>query len=155
MMGPEKGIKEPMSTYLMMTRRFAPLFWTQFFAAFSDNFLKQALIFLILFKVGGPTANVLVMLAPVIFIAPYFVLSAFGGEMADRYDKALIAQRVKFAEIGVSALAVLGFWLHTVGYDTASVSVLFLSLFGFGVCGALFGPIKYGILPDHLDRSEL
>ena len=55
----------------------------------------------------------------------------------------------------MSAIAVLGFWLHTVGYDTASVSVLYLSLFGFGVCGALFGPIKYGILPDHLDRSEL
>src|SRR6266436_9060533 len=144
-----------MSSSLLLTRRFAPLFWTQFFAAFSDNFLKQALIFLILFKIGGSTANVLVNLAPAIFIFPYFVLSAFGGEMADRYDKALVAQRVKFAEIGVSALAVLGFWLHTVGYDIASVTILFLALFGFGVCGALFGPIKYGILPDHLDRSEL
>src|SRR5712671_5538438 len=153
--GPPSGERILMSTSLLTTRRFAPLFWTQFFAAFSDNFLKQALIFLILFKIGGSTANVLVNLAPAIFIFPYFVLSAFGGEMADRYDKALVAQRVKFAEIGVSAIAVLGFWLHTVGYDTASVSVLFLSLFGFGVCGALFGPIKYGILPDHLDRSEL
>src|SRR3954465_2583929 len=104
MMGPEKGIKEPMSTSLLMTRRFAPLFWTQFFAAFSDNFLKQALIFLILFKMQeawGSFANVLVMLAPVIFISPYFLLSAFGGEMADRYDKALVAQRIKFVEIGV------------------------------------------------------
>ncbi len=144
-----------MSSSLLLTRRFAPLFWTQFFAAFSDNFLKQALIFLILFKIGGAVANVLVMLAPVVFIAPYFVLSAFGGEMADRYDKALVAQRIKLAEIGVSVLAVLGFWLHTVGYDTVAVSLLYLALLGFGVCGALFGPIKYGILPDHLARSEL
>src|SRR5215470_14332806 len=59
-----------MSSSLLLTRRFAPLFWTQFFAAFSDNFLKQALIFLILFKIQeawGSFANVLVMLAPVIF----------------------------------------------------------------------------------------
>jgi acyl-[acyl-carrier-protein]-phospholipid O-acyltransferase/long-chain-fatty-acid--[acyl-carrier-protein] ligase len=144
-----------MSSSLLLTRRFAPLFWTQFFAAFSDNFLKQALIFLILFKIGGTKAGVLVTLAPAVFIAPYFFLSAFGGEMADRYDKALVAQRIKLVEIAVSAVAVFGFWLHTVGFDTASVSILFLALFGFGICGALFGPIKYGILPDHLDRSEL
>jgi acyl-[acyl-carrier-protein]-phospholipid O-acyltransferase / long-chain-fatty-acid--[acyl-carrier-protein] ligase len=144
-----------MSSSLLTTRRFAPLFWTQFFAAFSDNFLKQALIFLILFKIAGNIAHVLVTLAPAVFIFPYFFLSAFGGEMADRYDKALVAQRIKFAEIGVSALAVLGFWLHTIGHDTIAVSLLFFSLFSFGVCGALFGPIKYGILPDHLARSEL
>jgi acyl-[acyl-carrier-protein]-phospholipid O-acyltransferase / long-chain-fatty-acid--[acyl-carrier-protein] ligase len=144
-----------MSSSLLTTRRFAPLFWTQFFAAFSDNFLKQALIFLILFKIAGPTAHALATLAPAVFIFPYFFLSGFGGEMADRYDKALVAQRVKFAEIGVSALAVLGFWLHTIGHDTIAVGTLFFALFGFGVCGALFGPIKYGILPDHLARSEL
>src|ERR1700751_4982709 len=106
-----------MTTSLLITRRFAPLFWTQFFAAFSDNFLKQALIFLILFKIASSTASVLVTLAPAVFIFPYFFLSAFGGEMADRYDKALVAQRIKLTEIGVSAVAVFGFWLHTVGYD--------------------------------------
>ena len=55
----------------------------------------------------------------------------------------------------MSLIAVFGFWLHTVGFDTASVTILFLALFGFGVIAALFGPIKYGILPDHLERSEL
>ena len=38
---------------LLTTRRFAPLFWCQFFSAFNDNFLKNALVFLILFKIGG------------------------------------------------------------------------------------------------------
>ena len=51
------------------------------------------------------------------FIAPFFFLSALGGEIADRYDKARVAQRLKFVEIGVAFLAVFGFWLHTVGYD--------------------------------------
>jgi acyl-[acyl-carrier-protein]-phospholipid O-acyltransferase/long-chain-fatty-acid--[acyl-carrier-protein] ligase len=131
-----------------MTRRFAPLFWCQFFSAFSDNFLKTSLVFLILFHVGGPNAEALVSLCAAVFILPFFILSALGGELADRYDKARVAQRLKFAEIGIAIIAVLGFALH-------SVALLFVVLFLFGVIAALFGPIKYGILPDHLARSEL
>ncbi|MEA2939431.1 MAG: acyl-[acyl-carrier-protein]-phospholipid O-acyltransferase [Alphaproteobacteria bacterium] len=137
-----------MSSSLLLTRRFAPLFWCQFFSAFSDNFLKNALVFLILFKIGGSSAESLITLAAAVFIAPYFFLSALGGEIADRYDKALIAQRLKLGEIGVSLIAVTGFALH-------SVPILFVALFLFGVVASLFGPIKYGILPDHLQRSEL
>ncbi len=137
-----------MSSSLLLTRRFAPLFWCQFFSAFSDNFLKNALVFLLLFKLGGPEAEALITLAAAVFIAPYFFLSALGGEMADRFDKSLVAQRLKFCEIGVAFIAVGGFWLH-------SVPILFFALFLFGVIASLFGPIKYGILPDHLQRSEL
>jgi acyl-[acyl-carrier-protein]-phospholipid O-acyltransferase/long-chain-fatty-acid--[acyl-carrier-protein] ligase len=137
-----------MSNSLMMSRRFAPLFWCQFFSAFSDNFLKNALVFLILFKIGGSAAESLITLAAAVFIAPYFFLSAFGGEMADRYDKAVVAQRLKLCEIAIALIAVLGFVQH-------SVPILFVALFGFGVIGSLFGPIKYGILPDLLPRSEL
>jgi acyl-[acyl-carrier-protein]-phospholipid O-acyltransferase / long-chain-fatty-acid--[acyl-carrier-protein] ligase len=137
-----------MASSLLLTRRFAPLFWCQFFSAFSDNFLKNALVFLLVYQIGGSTAASLTQLAAAIFIAPYFFLSALGGEFADRYDKAKIAQRLKFAEIGIAVVAVLGFALH-------SVLVLFIALFLFGVIGSLFGPIKYGILPDHLARAEL
>ncbi|HEY6859809.1 MAG TPA: acyl-[ACP]--phospholipid O-acyltransferase [Pseudolabrys sp.] len=133
---------------LLLSRRFAPLFWCQFFSAFSDNFLKTALVFLILFKIGGAAGESLITLAAAVFIAPYFFLSGLGGEMADRYDKAIVAQRLKLMEIGVAMIAVAGFAVH-------SVPTLFAALFGFGVIGSLFGPIKYGILPDLLQRSEL
>ena len=133
---------------LLLSRRFAPLFWCQFFAAFNDNFLKTALVFLILFRAGGADTEALITLASAIFIAPYFFLSALGGELADRYDKARVAQWLKFAEIFVAALAVLGYWRQ-------SLEILFVTLAGFGVIAALFGPIKYGILPDHLARAEL
>ncbi len=135
-------------TSLMLSRRFAPLFWCQFFSAFSDNFLKTALVFLILFQIGGPNADALITAAGGIFIAPFFFLSALGGQIADRFDKALVARRLKFAEIGIAFVAVAGFALQ-------SVPVLFVALFLFGVIGALFGPMKYGILPDHLARAEL
>src|ERR1700724_3667991 len=136
-----------MSSSLLLTRRFAPLFWTQFFSAFSDNFLKNSLVFLLLFNLGRD-AEALITLSGAVFISPYFFLSALGGEFADRHDKAWVAQRLKLAEIGISVIAVAGFALH-------SVIILFLALLLFGVIGALFGPIKYGILPDHLARSEL
>ncbi len=139
-----------MSSSLLTTRRFAPLFWTQFFSAFSDNFLKNSLVFLIVFhpEISGSRGDALVTLAAAVFIAPYFFLSALGGQLADRYDKAVVAQRLKACEIAIALIAVLGFSMH-------SVPVLFFALFLFGVIASLFGPIKYGILPDHLQRSEL
>jgi len=133
---------------LLLSRRFAPLFCCQFFAAFNDNFLKTALVFLILFHRGGENSAALITLAGAIFIAPYFILSALGGELADRYDKARVAQRLKFVEIFVAAFAVLG-------YARQSVPLLFVALASFGILAALFGPIKYGILPDHLKREQL
>ena len=132
---------------LLLSRRFAPLFACQFFAAFNDNFLKTALVFLILFG-GHPDAAALITLASAVFIAPFFFLSALGGELADRYDKARVAQWLKFAEIFVAAVAVIG-------YARASLPILFTALAGFGVLAALFGPLKYGILPDHLAREKL
>ena len=137
-----------MSTSLMTTRRFAPLFWCQFFSAFGDNFLKTALVFVILFQIAGADSEALITLAGATLIAPFFFLSGLGGELADRYDKAFVAQRLKLAEIGVAALAVAGFAAH-------SLILLFVAVFLFGVIASLFGPIKYGILPDHLARAEL
>src|SRR3984893_18169407 len=137
-----------MSNSLLATRRFAPLFWCQFFSAFNDNFLKNALAFLILYKWAVPNSETLIALATAIFIFPFFILSAIGGEVADRYDKSGRAQRLKLVEIAVAGIAVAGFWFD-------SPELLFAALFLVGVIAALFGPIKYGILPDHLAESEL
>jgi len=137
-----------MAAHLLTTKRFAPLFWCQFFSAFNDNFLKNALVILILFKIGGDHAEELITLAAATFIAPFFFLSGLGGQLADRFDKALVARRLKLAEIAVAGLAVAGFAFH-------SIVLLFCALGLFGVIAALFGPIKYGILPDHLAREEL
>ena len=115
-----------MSQSLLGSRRFAPLFWCQFFSAFNDNFLKNTLALLILFKIAGQSGESLVTLAGGIFIAPFFLASAFGGELADRFDKALVARRLKFAEIGAAGIAVAGFQLN-------SLPLLFVALFLFGL----------------------
>src|SRR5437764_11451933 len=137
-----------MSDNLMTSRRFAPLFWCQFFSAFNDNFLKNALVFLIRFAPGVENRAVLITLTAAVFIGPFFFLSGLGGQTADRFDKAIVARYVKLAEIAVAALGVVGFWLH-------SIPIMFATLFLFGVIATLFGPIKYGILPDHLKKEEL
>jgi acyl-[acyl-carrier-protein]-phospholipid O-acyltransferase/long-chain-fatty-acid--[acyl-carrier-protein] ligase len=133
---------------LMTRRKFAPLFFCQFFAAFGDNFLKAALSFLIPVQIVGAEGAALITLAGAMFILPYFFLSGLGGQLADRYDKAWVAQRIKLVEIGAAVLAVLGFGLQ-------SIPLLFVALFMFGTLGSLFGPVKYGILPDHLPPAEL
>ncbi|WP_406856240.1 acyl-[ACP]--phospholipid O-acyltransferase [Alsobacter sp. KACC 23698] len=137
-----------MTAGLLGTRRFAPLFWCQFFSAFNDNFLKNALVALLVYVLASSNAGTLVQAAGAIFIAPFFFLSGLGGEMADRFDKGLIARRLKFAEIAAAGLGAVGFVLH-------SVPILMTALGLFGVVAALFGPIKYGILPDHLKTEEL
>jgi acyl-[acyl-carrier-protein]-phospholipid O-acyltransferase / long-chain-fatty-acid--[acyl-carrier-protein] ligase len=137
-----------MFTSLMTTRRFVPLFVCQFFAAFGDNFLRAALLFLIAYHVAEPTSGSLIQVAGAVFMAPYFFLSSLAGEIADRYDKAWVAQRIKFVEMGAALIAVAGFATH-------HILLLFIALFLFGTLGALFGPVKYGMLPDQLAREEL
>jgi acyl-[acyl-carrier-protein]-phospholipid O-acyltransferase / long-chain-fatty-acid--[acyl-carrier-protein] ligase len=139
-----------MSDSLMTSRRFAPLFWCQFFSAFNDNFLKNALVFLILFTPGiaDDDRPALITLTAAVFIGPFFFLSGLGGQTADRFDKAVVAKWVKLVEILVATLGVVGFWLH-------SIPIMFATLFMFGVIATMFGPVKYGILPDHLKKEEL
>jgi acyl-[acyl-carrier-protein]-phospholipid O-acyltransferase/long-chain-fatty-acid--[acyl-carrier-protein] ligase len=141
---------------LLTTRRFAPLFWCQFLSAFNDNLLKNGFVALVLFVLAREDGGSLVQIAGAALIAPFFLLSGLGGELADRYDKALIARRLKFAEIGIAAIASAGIVLHNwPGLERLSVPLLIVAIGLFGVVSALFGPIKYGILPDHLKREEL
>ncbi|WP_020176421.1 MFS transporter [Methyloferula stellata] len=133
---------------LLRSRRFAPLFWCQFLSAFNDNFVRNLIAMLILFRLAPGHAGSLLTLAIGIFMLPSIFLSGLGGEWADASDKARVAKILKFAEIFVQMIAAIGIWFQ-------SLPVLFLSLFGLGAISALFGPVKYGILPDHLAMREL
>lgn len=136
---------------LLARRRFAPLFFTQFLGAFNDNLYKNALVILIAYRLGTQSTlsgPLLVTLAAGIFILPFFLFSAWAGQLADRHDKARLIRIIKFAEIvimlaGAAALLAQDLW--------ALMAVLFL----MGSQSAFFGPLKYGILPDHLRADEL
>ncbi|MFT3849272.1 MAG: MFS transporter [Propionivibrio sp.] len=136
---------------LLKTRRFAPFFVTQFLGAFNDNLFKNALIVLLTFHAASWTTltpEVLTNLAAGIFILPFFIFSATSGQLADKYDKALLARWVKVLEMLIMGVAALGFFLH-------SLAVLLAALCLLGLHSTLFGPVKYAILPQHLSEGEL
>ena len=136
---------------LLKSRRFLPLFVTQFLGAFNDNLLKSGLAIFVTYRLAGAAgadAATLVMLAGGIFIAPFFLFSGASGTLADRVDKAKIARWVKIVEIFIMAIGAAGFAL-------ASVPLLLLALFGLGTHSTVFGPIKYALLPEHLVEHEL
>lgn len=136
---------------LLVKRRFAPIFAVQFLGAFNDNLLKFGLLFLANFSIlrSDPDAAAqLAILSTGLFILPYFLLSALGGQLADHYDKARLVRWIKAAEIGIMAVALFGFWIE-------SIPVLLACLFLMGVHSTLFGPVKYAVLPQHLRENEL
>ena len=63
----------------------------------------------------------MIQIAGALFMFPSFILSSLGGEWADRYDKALVARRIKFVEFGAVAIAAAGFLMH-------SIPLLFVAL---------------------------
>ncbi|WP_337270342.1 acyl-[ACP]--phospholipid O-acyltransferase [Oryzifoliimicrobium ureilyticus] len=137
-----------MTRPLILSRRFAPLFATQFLAAFNDNFLKNTMVFLVLATMSASEAATVVTAAGAVFIVPFLLFSVVGGQVADKFDKAGVARWLKLAEIAAAAIGVAGIAGH-------SVPLMMVALFLFGTGSALFGPIKYGILPDHLEKEEL
>ena len=136
-----------MATQLLRTRRFLPLFLAQALGALNDNLFKNALVILVVFR-STDGAPGLVALAGGLFILPYALFSAVAGQLADRLDKSRLIRATKGFELAIMALAALGFLI-------GSVPVLLAVLFGLGVQAAFFGPLKYGILPEHLHPDEL
>jgi MFS family permease len=87
-------------------------------------------------------------IAQALFVLPFFLFSATAGQLADKYEKSRLISVTVFIELCVMALGAAGFFLR-------SLELLFVALFLGGVQSALFGPVKYAILPQHLKESEL
>ncbi|MGT2470470.1 MFS transporter [Paraburkholderia terrae] len=136
---------------LLRERRFAPFFWTQFLGAMNDNVFKIGFTSLVTYQAArfsGVNADTAAFLISAIFILPFVLFSATSGQIADKYDKAMLTRFVKTFEIGVMLVGGAGFWLH-------NAVLLYLCTFLMGVHSTVFGPVKYAYLPQHLDKSEL
>jgi len=135
---------------LLGQRRFLPLFVTQFLGAFNDNLFRMAMIVLVTYTIlKDPTQEAnFSALAGALFILPYFLFSAISGQLADGRDKALLIRIIKTAEIIIMLAGAIGLIFH-------SIPILLLALFSMGVHSAFFGPIKYAILPQHLDKNHV
>lgn len=141
-----------MKSNFVHTRRFAPLFATQFLGTFNDNIFKTTLFVLIGFYGWGNnttlSASQMLNLGALLFILPYFLFSALAGELATKFDKAQLARLTKMLEVIIMMIASFGFLKQ-------SVWLLMACLFMMGTQSTLFGPVKYAILPEYLREKEL
>lgn len=136
---------------LLGSRSFLPLFITQAIGAFNDNALRNGIAILITFDLAvkhGWNATLFVQAGTALFMLPYFLFSALAGQLADKFDKAVIARRIRLFDLGAIGFGAVSLWLDN---PYLHLMVLFLA----GTTSAFFGPIKYGVLPQYLKRDEL
>lgn len=136
---------------LLKQKRFLPFFLTQFLGAFNDNLYKNALMLMLAFsgvRLLGLESAPLLNFGAFLFILPFFLFSAFAGQLADKFEMSQIIRYTKLGEVVIMLLAGVCLWFN-----------LYLSLLGLlflmGTQSALFGPAKYAILPKVLNDSEL
>ena len=134
---------------LLGKRRFLPFFITQSLGAFNDNILKQSLILAILYKLSiEGDRSIWVNLCALLFILPFFLFSALAGQFGEKYAKDKLIRVIKLAEICIMLVG-------SVGFLFGHLWLMLLALFAMGTHSALFGPVKYSILPQHLREEEL
>jgi 1-acyl-sn-glycerol-3-phosphate acyltransferase len=139
------------SIKLLSTRRFRPFFLTQLLGAFNDNLYKNGLTIFIAFQVASVSqeeSNTLVNIAAALFILPFFLFSPIAGQLADKHEKSMLIRRIKILEIGIMLLGAVAFVLES---PEMLVGILFL----MGTQSALFGPVKYSLMPEALKPEEL
>jgi MFS family permease len=136
--------------HLLRTRRFAPLFGTQFLGAFNDSLFKQAVVLFVTYQLLRDPKQEFQFSATAqgLFILPFFLFSALSGQLADDHDKARLIRLIKTAEIGIMVVGGAGLLL-------ANRLLMLAAVFAMGVHSTFFGPIKYAILPQHLHRDEV
>ncbi|MDF0729957.1 MFS transporter [Pseudomonas entomophila] len=134
---------------LLGKRRFLPFFVTQSLGAFNDNLFKQSLILAILYKLSlEGDRSIWVNLCALLFILPFFLFSALAGQFGEKFAKDALIRAIKLAEIVIMAIGATGFVTH-------NLTLMLLALFAMGTHSALFGPVKYSILPQALREEEL
>jgi acyl-[acyl-carrier-protein]-phospholipid O-acyltransferase/long-chain-fatty-acid--[acyl-carrier-protein] ligase len=130
-------------------RGFWSLILTQFQTGFNDNGLKYLVIYLIIgMDLPQARRDSLVPIVGALFAIPFILFSMTGGYFADRYSKRSVTIGTKFLEIGVMAFFIVGLALRSLPMECAGVFLISTE-------GALFGPSKYGLLPELLPERQL
>jgi MFS family permease len=137
-------------SFLRLNPSFFSLFICQFLGAFNDNLYKNAMIMFITFKLSQniEQTGLLITLAAGLFILPFFLFSSLAGQLADRYPKSMLIQKVKLVEILVMLMGAMAL-------ISQQVELLFMTLFLMGTQSAFFGPLKYSVVPELLEDESL
>lgn len=133
----------------MLNRGFMSLIATQFFGAMNDNVLKGILTFMVIDGAwSGDLGEGGQGIVGVCFTVPFILLSAFAGQLADRFSKRTVTLWVKALEIPIAALAGLGFYIGNLWVTLAALVALTCQ-------SSFFGPAKYGMIPELVGDDQL
>lgn len=121
---------------------------TQFFGAFNDNLFKFALVFLFIQIEGEEKSHEILSLASALFVLPFILLGTPAGQLTDKYSKSRFIILTAILELIVISVAFFGVYYRLKGLS-------FFLLFMMSVQSALFGPAKYGIIPELVPPQEI
>ena len=143
--------KESLKSTILTDRSFWGLAVTQFLGAFNDNLYKQLMLLMAIPAIGADISEDTQGWATTLFSLPFVLFSSFAGYLSDKYSKSVIIVLCKFAEIVITLLAVTAFLSYASLEDWGTWTVLFM----MGLHSTMFGPAKYGILPELFRKDEL
>jgi len=138
----------------LKSRTFLGLLVAQFFAAFNDQAIHAAGMFFAI-NTQTLTEENAITLMPILFYAPWVIFCTIAGYFADRYSKRDALVFWKVAEVGVTLLATLGFYVGRNGDPTLGSWLVLACVFLMGTHSAFFVPAKYGVMPEILSPQEL
>lgn len=122
---------------------------TQFQAVANDHGLKNLVIFLILgMNLPAERRDTYIYLVAGLFALPFILFSMTGGYLADRYSKRTVTVAVKAFEVLVMCFALAALALKNLPMEMTAVCLM-------GVHSAIWGPSKYGLLPELLPEKKL
>ena len=144
---------QPLKFGLFFRRRFAAIFLATFLGAFNDNMIRSGLVVLIAYSVQKGIAlpaqpQILVTICGAILMFPLIIFSSIAGSLADKYEKSRLVVIAKIAEVGIMGVAFFGF-------EEKNILLLMGMLFISGCHTTFYSPIKFSILPDHLQKGFL
>lgn len=121
---------------------------SQFLGVLNENIYKLVLVFFLIDLQGLRDANSILAAAGAVFVIPFILFSSLAGVLADRYSKSRLIMLIKAAEILVMGLILFAFAFQS---KIAGYCLLFL----LTTQEALFGPSKYGIIPELVPRNKV
>jgi len=142
-----KSLMSQSQSHLLKRKIFLPFFLTQFFGAMNDNLFKTVIL-ITLALVAAEQAGLWSNAAHLAFVLPFFMFSAWSGHYADQVEKSQWIQKIKLLEILIMSFGVVCLWLD-------SLTGLIIMLFLMGTQSTLFGPVKFALIPQHIDKKEI
>ncbi|MGE4573066.1 MFS transporter [Parachlamydia sp.] len=141
----KKSLNQPM---IRRVSSFTYLNVTQFLGALNDNIYKLLIVYFFIQLEGIENSHKILAMSGAIFVLPFLLFSASSGTLADRFSKRNIIVLTKVFELVIMGLGILAFLYES---KLGSCCILFL----LATQSAIFGPSKYGILPELVETDKI